>query len=295
MNGEHSKRIPPDAVLSGWALAAALEALERMHGHHLASMTADEQRDARDHWRRQAQETLSAVHAALTGGRQPGAGAAVLSFTDTDEGGLEIGVLFDPALTEGPDGEMIGTPAQGLAARTLAGVQQDFERSEDGVAHDRAPATPAQADAGSGATTQSANLGAGAAELRSGDVVAVGVGALERIHGHHLAAMSAELEREARGQWRQQAEEMLAAVEAALTRERPAGVGTAVIALVDAGEGRADVRADYEPALEDTASGGMAGTRAQTLAAQTFSAVSAGRYSDDSEAPAVPDLRGPEE
>jgi hypothetical protein len=301
MPSEQSVRIPPDALLSGWALAAAVGALERIHGHHLASMTADEEQDARDHWRRQAQDTLSAVHAAVAGPRQPGAGAAVLSFADTDGGGLELGVHFDPALEHAPAGETIGTPAQGLAARVLAGLREDLERPHDenvrGVERGGGPpagdvsileeeAARAPADAGAG----SANPSGGVRALHAGDIVAVGVEALERIHGHHLAAMTAELEREARGQWHRQAEEMLTAVLAVLTRERPVGVGLAVLAFVDAGGGRVDFRVDYEPPLEDTGSGEGAGTPAQSLAAKAFSALRAGGYSRSQVAPPVPDV-----
>src|SRR4051794_41954277 len=73
--------IPAEAILSEESIAAGVDALERIHGRHLADMTQEEQADARDHWRQQVEEILEAVRSLHAGPTPGGAGRAVLSFT----------------------------------------------------------------------------------------------------------------------------------------------------------------------------------------------------------------------
>src|SRR5213083_1010527 len=98
MAGEEPEEggIPPDAILSEESIAAGVEALERIHGRHLADMTPEEQAEARDHWRRQVEEVLEAVRAVHAEPEVPGAGRAVISFTDAGEDRIDVSVAFRP-------------------------------------------------------------------------------------------------------------------------------------------------------------------------------------------------------
>jgi hypothetical protein len=120
--------IPAEAILSEESIAAGVEALERIHGRHLADMTPEEQAEARDHWRRQVEEVLEAVRAVHTGPTAPGSGRAVISFTDAGEDRIDVSVAFRPDLEDMGDGQIAGTPAQVLALSALEALGDD----EDG-------------------------------------------------------------------------------------------------------------------------------------------------------------------
>jgi hypothetical protein len=122
--------IPPDAILSEESIAAGVEALEQIHGRHLADMTEDEQAEARDHWRRQVEQVLEAVREVHTGPTPPGAGRAVISFTDAGEDRIDVSVAFRPDLEDMGDGQIAGTPAQVLALSALEALGDDEEDAE---------------------------------------------------------------------------------------------------------------------------------------------------------------------
>ena len=122
--------IPPEAILSEESIAAGVDALERIHGRHLADMTADEQAEARDHWRRQVEEILEAVRGVHAGPTEPGAGRAVISFTDAGEDRIDVSVAFRPDLEDMGDGQIAGTPAQVLALSALEALGDDEEDGE---------------------------------------------------------------------------------------------------------------------------------------------------------------------
>src|SRR3954451_3876993 len=122
--------IPPEALLSEESIAAGVEALEAIHGRHLADMTADEQAEARDHWRRQVEEVLEPVRNANTAPPPPGAGRAVISFTDSGEDRVDVSVAFRPDLEDMGDGQIAGTPAQVLALSALEALGDDDEEGE---------------------------------------------------------------------------------------------------------------------------------------------------------------------
>ena len=122
--------IPPEAILSEESIAAGVEALERIHGRHLADMTADEQAEARDHWRQQVEEVLTAVRDVHGDPTAPGAGRAVISFTDAGEDRIDVSVAFQPDLEDMGDGQIAGTPAQVLALSALEALGDDEEDAE---------------------------------------------------------------------------------------------------------------------------------------------------------------------
>ena len=117
--------IPADAILSEESIAAGVRALEQIHGRHLADMTAEEQAEARDHWRHQVEEVLEAVRAVHAGPTVPGAGRAVISFTDAGEDRVDVSVAFRPDLEDMGDGEVAGTPAQVLALSALEALSDE--------------------------------------------------------------------------------------------------------------------------------------------------------------------------
>src|SRR3954469_16402415 len=88
--------LPPGAILSEESITAGVAALEQIHGRHLADMTSEEQADARDHWRRQVEQVLQAVHDANAGPPAEGAGRAIISFTDAGEDRIDVSVAFQP-------------------------------------------------------------------------------------------------------------------------------------------------------------------------------------------------------
>jgi hypothetical protein len=118
-------QMPVDAILAEDSVAAGVEALERIHGRHLADMNPEEQAEARDHWRRQVQEVLLAVRAAHAGPGAPGAGRAVITFADAGEERVDVSVSFQPDLEELGDGQVAGTPAQVLALSALESLSDE--------------------------------------------------------------------------------------------------------------------------------------------------------------------------
>jgi hypothetical protein len=132
MASEETPGIPPDAIMSEESIAAGVAALEQIHGRHLADMTAEEQGDARDHWRSQVEQVLSAVRDALAAPAPPGAGRAVISFTDAGDDRIDVSVAFQPDLEDMGEGQVAGTPAQVLALSALEALGEDED--EDSVA-----------------------------------------------------------------------------------------------------------------------------------------------------------------
>src|SRR3954453_6835925 len=122
--------IPPEAILMEESIAAGVEALEQIHGRHLADMTAEEQAEARDHWGRQVEEVLGAVRGVHAGPTVPGAGRAVISFTDAGEDRIDVSVAFLPDLEDMGDGQVAGTPAQVLPLSALDALGDEDEAPE---------------------------------------------------------------------------------------------------------------------------------------------------------------------
>ena len=127
--GQGPPQMPVDAILAEDSVAAGVAAMERIHGRHLADMTADEQAQARDHWRRQVEEVLAAVRDAHAGPGLEGAGRAVITFADAGEERVDVSVSFQPDLEELSDGQVAGTPAQVLALTALESLS-DEEQAE---------------------------------------------------------------------------------------------------------------------------------------------------------------------
>jgi hypothetical protein len=129
---DETPSIPADALLSEEGIMAGVAALESIHGRHLADMTADEQAEARDHWRRQVEQVLESVRQALTAPSAPGVGRAVISFTDAGDDRIDVSVAFQPDLEDMGDGQVAGTPAQVLALSALEALS-DEDDEEDGA------------------------------------------------------------------------------------------------------------------------------------------------------------------
>ncbi|MEA2403821.1 MAG: hypothetical protein QOE08_468 [Thermoleophilaceae bacterium] len=123
--GEGPPQMPVDAILAEDSVAAGVAALERIHGRHLADMTAEEQADARDHWRRQVEEILAAVQGVHAGPRAAGVGRAVITFADAGEERVDVSASFQPDLEELGDGQVAGTPAQVLALTALESLSNE--------------------------------------------------------------------------------------------------------------------------------------------------------------------------
>ena len=131
MASEETPGLPPDAIMSEESISAGVAALERIHGRHLADMTSDEQAEARDHWRSQVEQVLTAVHDTLAGPAAPGAGRAVISFTDAGDDRIDVSVAFQPDLEDMGDGQIAGTPAQVLALSALEALGDDDEEEAE--------------------------------------------------------------------------------------------------------------------------------------------------------------------
>ena len=127
---EETPGLPPDAIMSEESITAGVTALEQIHGRHLADMTADEQAEARDHWRSQVEQVLKAVHDTLAGPAAPGASRAVISFTDAGDDRIDVSVAFQPDLEDMGNGEVAGTPAQVLALSALEALGEDEEEDQ---------------------------------------------------------------------------------------------------------------------------------------------------------------------
>ena len=130
MASEETPGLPPDAIMSEESISAGVAALEQIHGRHLADMTPDEQAEARDHWRSQVEQVLSAVHDTLAAPSAPGAGRAVISFTDAGDDRIDVSVAFQPDLEDMGNGEVAGTPAQVLALSALEALGEDEEEEQ---------------------------------------------------------------------------------------------------------------------------------------------------------------------
>lgn len=127
------EQIPVDLILSEESVRAGLSAMERIHGRHLASMTPEEQEEARSHWRAQVEDILAAVRDQYGGDAASAQfGRAVITFLDSGpEGQVEVGAAFVPELTELGDGEVEGTAAQLLALAALESLAE-IDGDEDG-------------------------------------------------------------------------------------------------------------------------------------------------------------------
>ncbi len=124
------EQIPLELLLSEHSVRAGVTAMERIHGRHLTDMTADEQAQARDHWRAQVEEVLIAVRDAHAEQDASGGGRAILTFADAGEDQVDVNVAFAPDLRELPDGDVEGTPAQLLALSALEAIAEGEEDPE---------------------------------------------------------------------------------------------------------------------------------------------------------------------
>ena len=124
------EQIPVDLITAEPSIQAGVTAMEQIHGRHLAEMTAEEQANARDHWRAQVEQILLAVRDAHAGERGDEVGSAVLTFLDSGGDHVDVGVAFDPELRELPGGELEGTPAQLLALTALESLADEDEGDE---------------------------------------------------------------------------------------------------------------------------------------------------------------------
>ena len=121
--------IETDALLGTRAVEAGVAALAGRNQHHLASMAAEEQVEAANHWRELAVEVLSAAREALSGGSgvPEGAGRAVIVLEDSGGEEVNVHVTFAPQLEEMSDGSIAGTPAQLAAMSLLESIAGDAE------------------------------------------------------------------------------------------------------------------------------------------------------------------------
>src|SRR3954449_3495446 len=126
-SGDGPPQMPVDAILAEDSVAAGVAALEQIHGRHLADMTAEEQAEARDHWRRQVEQVLAAVRDVHGSPAPPGAGRGVISFTEAGDDRIDVSVAFQPDLEDMGDGQVAGTPAQVLALSALESLGDDDE------------------------------------------------------------------------------------------------------------------------------------------------------------------------
>jgi len=117
--------ISPEAILSPESVGAGVQALERVHGRHLRTMTPNEQAEARAHWQEQVEQILAAVHASLIGGPPAGQGRAMILFTDAADETVQVSVHFEPELRELGGDEVEGTPAQVLAVAALEAIEAE--------------------------------------------------------------------------------------------------------------------------------------------------------------------------
>ena len=105
--------------------------------------------------------------------------------------------------------------------------------------------------------------------------VRAGLDAMQRIHGRHLGDMSPQEQEQARTHWREQVEQVLAAVRDVYVEPPTDDRGYAVITLSDAGDDRIDVGVVFQPDLEDVGDGDVEGTPAQVLALAALEAIAA--------------------
>ena len=105
--------------------------------------------------------------------------------------------------------------------------------------------------------------------------VRAGLDAMQRIHGRHLGDMSPQEQEQARMHWREQVEQVLAAVRDVFVEPPSDDRGYAVITLSDAGDDRIDVGVVFQPDLEELGNGDVEGTPAQVLALAALEAIAA--------------------
>ena len=121
------EQIPLELLLSEHSVRAGVTAMERIHGRHLTAMTADEQSNAREHWRAQVEQVLHAVRDERGQPPDGDRGRAVIVLTDADDGDVDVSVAFEPDLHQVDDDQVEGTPAQVLALGALAAMGEDDE------------------------------------------------------------------------------------------------------------------------------------------------------------------------
>jgi hypothetical protein len=119
------EQIPLELLLSEHSVRAGVTAMERIHGRHLTDMTADEQANAREHWRAQVEQVLHAVRDELGQPPDGDRGRAVIVLTDADDGDVDVSVAFEPDLHQVDADQVEGTPAQILALGALAAMGED--------------------------------------------------------------------------------------------------------------------------------------------------------------------------
>jgi hypothetical protein len=126
------EQIPTDLILSEESVRAGLAAMERIHGRHLGQMNAQEQEEARQHWREQVEDILAAVRDAY--GEGPAfqdAGRAIITFLDSGDDQVEVSAAFVPEPRELPSGEVEATPAQFLALSALESLAEIDDDEDD--------------------------------------------------------------------------------------------------------------------------------------------------------------------
>jgi len=126
-------QIPVDAIVSAEAISRGVTALERIHGHHLSDMSPEDQAEARAHWRKQVEATLTAVYALYAAPPPPGTGRAVIWFRDSSRDQIDVSASFQPELQQTGEDEVTGTPAQALALNAFSAArdQGDIDVGEE--------------------------------------------------------------------------------------------------------------------------------------------------------------------
>jgi phenylacetate-coenzyme A ligase PaaK-like adenylate-forming protein len=117
-------QIPTDMILSEQSVRAGLAAMERIHGRHLGDMSAQEQEQAKTHWRDQVEQVLAEPPS-------DDRGYAVITLSDAGEDRIDVGVVFQPDLNELGNGDVEGTPAQVLALAALEAIASEGEDPEE--------------------------------------------------------------------------------------------------------------------------------------------------------------------
>ena len=125
------QEIPLDLIAAESSVAAGVAAMERIHGRHLGDMSAEEQEQARMHWREQVEQVLGAVREVYAETPRDDQGYAVITLSDAGEDQIDVGVVFQPDLTELGGGEVEGTPAQVLALAALEAIAEQGDEEED--------------------------------------------------------------------------------------------------------------------------------------------------------------------
>jgi hypothetical protein len=115
--------------------------------------------------------------------------------------------------------------------------------------------------------------------------VRAGLAAMERIHGRHLGDMSPQEQEQAREHWREQVEQVLAAVRDVYVEPPSEDRGYAVITLSDAGDDRIDVGVVFQPDLHELGDNDVEGTPAQILALTALEAIASEGEDADGDAP----------